>query len=835
MWGCVRDVSGVSWAPRPEGWVGERSTAVGALVFLANWLAISAFLYVIGRYLYQHGFIALHLLFLLEKARLAVAGLPPRFANIGFIYPPLTMILMLPFRDPVLAQATISGATLATVFRFLDRRVTDTTRNVIAKICLLFSPVVLYTAVENFDLLLFVVVLSAAIFYLGRHLDYDYSLYLFSAGVLYGLSFFIDFRSIYLLPYILAFACIPVAVHTTREKAACMAITLGVPILFMSCSWVFINWIFLGDPFAFIFSPASFFHVMARDPVILAAERNLPETLLRSAILLVVTLPITLPFFVGLALLRSGRSYYTLPSIALYCAPIAFYGIAIFLGTFSGTTAALSFFIMMLVSELPRMKPSWLLPVTMLVSLACSYTPPYFSSLQLPSITEYRDIADTLRGTSGSILADDGVFYPVVALSDDPARFILPYQFEFPTALGNPRLAAQYVITTRERRADIVSSVHAGAASGVLPGFAVLRTTEHYLVYERTGATPARVPVQTPTQWPRVNGQLPDRRITLSELGITKLQTSGSTRIAVDIPVRLNRLGGVPRGLQMHLNYAEVASVPNHMAPLVFEVNRTVIAAHMPRRSGASEPWTIFVPSQLLETSNELRVLAPSAAALTVSNQSFLTWSGIDHPSDISTFLGGASGRIGIIVGDPSLLPQAHQLADLPAQFGATISALDVVPYNGTLPPNLDYAIFVVQPDQLDWLSTPIDLTAPFFRIQNPLTNATLLATRAPNWLGVLETTRVGSTAILVLSYWGDASVLYDLSRYRSDDFEHQVGNVSVFSDDMTTYNVGKTLRVVYTRLDPLQAWWLGVRLPISIAALFFSLGVLLYAVRWTR
>ena len=102
----------------PRLGAGTRSAIASYVEFAIVWAALSTGFYLLGSYLFAHGFISLNLLFFAEKARLAVAGEPPRLVNIGRCYPPLSFILMMPFHNPIVAQAVIAGATVTGVFRF---------------------------------------------------------------------------------------------------------------------------------------------------------------------------------------------------------------------------------------------------------------------------------------------------------------------------------------------------------------------------------------------------------------------------------------------------------------------------------------------------------------------------------------------------------------------------------------------------------------------------------------------------------------------------------------------------------------------------------------------
>jgi hypothetical protein len=145
------------------------------------------------------------------------------------------------------------------------------------------------------------------------------------------------------------------------------------------------------------------------------------------------------------------------------------------------------------------MRRSPLLTASLVVSLLASMVVPFFSpnadernfvraivtSRVQPNLDEYKEVASALGPTHGRILIDDSVFYPVVFLSDNPRRFILPYEYEFDTALADPRLMATYIVTTRTAGADLISSVHRKLSRGELKGYIPYLLTAHYIVMAR--------------------------------------------------------------------------------------------------------------------------------------------------------------------------------------------------------------------------------------------------------------------------------------------------------------------------------------------------------------
>jgi hypothetical protein len=147
------------------------------------------------------------------------------------------------------------------------------------------------------------------------------------------------------------------------------------------------------------------------------------------------------------------------------------------------------------------MRRSMLLKGALVVSFIASFTAPFFSpnseertmahalatGTVAANLDEYQQVTAVLTapGRTGRVLLDDTTFYPVVALTNDPTRFILPYEYEYTNALADPLLFARYVVTSRSVGTDAIAGAHPSVADGVLSGYTRLATTAHYVIFAR--------------------------------------------------------------------------------------------------------------------------------------------------------------------------------------------------------------------------------------------------------------------------------------------------------------------------------------------------------------
>jgi hypothetical protein len=472
---------------------------LATFVFVAALLSVCY--YAIVSALEHQGYLGLQLAFFGEKAALALHGLPPRIVNVGFVYPPLSFLLQLAFPTPLIGQAVIAGFAVAGVLDFLNANVADRALRWIAQAYVLASPVFLYLTVEDHSTLLFALMLAVSVHAITRFLRDDYSLDLFVGSTLLGLTFFLDFRSAALLFAIVPAAALPLW-RRSRAQAVSVALTIAVPTIFFAAAWSYVNWIFLGDPFAYAHGRGSFFRTFPVTPALLAAAGDPWQTARLAAIALVGSLPVTLPYFVGLGSLRGGRATYTIPATVVYASPIVFIVCSIFGGLYRPTIALLAVFMLVLFFSLDAIKPSRLLTATVAVSLIASFFAPFVSPSSderafgnaligrgavAANLAPFRLLAAHV-GANGPILIDDSSLYPLVYTLGSPERFILPYQYEYASALSNPAPFVRYVVVAR-RADDTIYALYPGAEFGRFPHFHETYRLPEYIVFERDGAT----------------------------------------------------------------------------------------------------------------------------------------------------------------------------------------------------------------------------------------------------------------------------------------------------------------------------------------------------------
>jgi hypothetical protein len=452
----------------------------------------------LGSMLYHQGFIADRLLFFAEKTDLALHGLAPHLINVGFIYPSLPYLLQLPFGNVILGGAVISGVLVAMAIDFVAHRPGDTFLRGLGVVYLAVSPLTLYLAVEDFAGLLFIVMAAGSVHYLLRFLRDDFSLHLFIGSTLLGLTVFVDYRSVALMAVIVPAVGLPLLLKS-RAQALSVTLTILVPTLFFTLAWMYLNWVFLSDQFAFIHGSTSFLHALTPSAETLASAGDLATTLKATVLAVILSLPISLPYFAGLVSLRYGRSVFAAPAVALYIVPVLSIFFALYGGTYRASISGLALFLFVLLFSLEQLLPTMLVRATLVVSFLASFAMPFFSpdggerafvaalvgAAPSSNLAPVRALATRIAGGPGDhVLLDDLHLYSLVHESGDPRRFILPYQYEFESAASNPAAFARYVVLAR-RKDDMIAALYPDAEFSGIPGFREILRTPAVLVFER--------------------------------------------------------------------------------------------------------------------------------------------------------------------------------------------------------------------------------------------------------------------------------------------------------------------------------------------------------------
>ena len=427
--------------------------------FLCSLVIFFAFYSFINYVLFDLGIIHPHLMLFSEKALLVLRGIPPRLENFGFIYPPLPIFLVGLFNGNVLLAQSFVASLISTLIAFHIRKTTPSLRQAFPLIVFMtFSFPVLFLATQRFDLYLyfFLVVLSAKLLYQFK--KEQYALDLFCAGPLFGAAFFTHFSSIYLLPVF--FFLIWFFYEDQPQKIIPISLTFFTPFCVSFFIFAYVNYLFTGEAFGFLIQ----YHLLFSnsDVASLLSSGGFLGDITYILKYVLAIFPAIIPYFLGMY--HDRNIVLVLPFMILFS---LFYSTFFFPAVYFSAVFLIHFLLMTQWSSPVRQK---VLLATLCVSFFFSPAAALFSEephekriaqalwgiKEESNLSSYQAMAALFNDHPGKILLDDLNGYPLVYLMKTPERFILPYQFEFATALSNPAQFVHYVVAWKDKNNDFV-------------------------------------------------------------------------------------------------------------------------------------------------------------------------------------------------------------------------------------------------------------------------------------------------------------------------------------------------------------------------------------------
>jgi hypothetical protein len=426
-----------------------------------------------------------------DKALLALDR--GRLELIGFAYPPLPFLLVLPWPTPLFASvlAALAGGLMAWI---LWRQLRRTSCPIVVRIVLVAaalgvpSSLFLLTQAlsETLALLLFLIAWVGFLNF-TRAGDCRSG---FVAGLALGLAFFV---SHYALLYGLAYALFTPMFMRERGRtgAVAAALVLFFPVLITVSSWCYVNWIFSGDALTFTRDPGSSMFVYST-----AAIEDLPvgwraaaeataRNLCSSPLYLVVGV-------IVLFLQPSRLAPFLVPAVVI--AGVRSWGL-VYPDHFAIPTLSVA-----ALAALHRRTPASLWPalaLAALVQLWAGYATPLSGEPAAwrqsaragrpapKDVTEVAVAGYLAQFPRGSVLLDDRLAHRVVSRAGTAAPFLLPADPLYGLAETQPAAFVRYVLVpgpSTECRSGLLSTAcTASPRRGLRP----VAVWERWSLYER--------------------------------------------------------------------------------------------------------------------------------------------------------------------------------------------------------------------------------------------------------------------------------------------------------------------------------------------------------------
>ncbi len=374
-----------------------------------------------------------------------------RLEWIGFAYPPLPVLLLLPWPYPdaaIALSALCAGALAWGVWRRLERLAFPRAVRAGLLMAGMAVPSSLFLATQSLSAMLALLLFfSAWVQYLrftrGGRTDAG-----FIAAMLAALGFFANFYA----PFVaLAFALTAPLFTRPRSRAHLLALWLVLffPTLIAIGSWMYLSWLFTGDPLRFVYDPGSSLLAAFRPEEAFMA----PGAIAREGLRRLASAPLYLGAGVLIAFYQPGR----LPA---YLIPVALTLSAWSMGWIVPRALDQAIRILFALAGIPARtsrRAGWLLLAMAFLqvavdgpALATGEVARWWRALQagpLPEDQQEQRIAASLaRMPCGSVLADDREAFRLIARAGTACPFVLPPDPAFDMAVVRPERFVAYVL-----------------------------------------------------------------------------------------------------------------------------------------------------------------------------------------------------------------------------------------------------------------------------------------------------------------------------------------------------------------------------------------------------
>lgn len=448
---------------------------------------------------FKFNYLHYNLLFFAEKALIALQS-DFKIENIGFVYPPLSFIPFLLLNDPLIVPSIISGALSTLLIIYLTKTYKPSTLSIISISILLVNPLYIFLATQKFDILLFYILLCFSVLYTIRYIETEYSLYIFISGLLFGIIFFVDFRILFSIPlYIISLFLLTIK-NNINYRLAIILVKIS-PIIFFLLSWLYLNWIFTGNPLTFIQSPYSFFRSEPVSPELIQATGSFIKSFYLTVKQLFVNSFLILPYLLVIPYIKKYTTLYALPFFLIYIIPIFITFFSIYFGSFFPYTySSILFLLFSLIFafhlKIVNTKKYFLTTVISFISSfiftinSVDFHEQNFVKFLINyEISEHINIKEDkfaaellINQDCKSILTDDAYTFPVIYFTKNTNAFILPHNYIYNTALSNPVLFAECLLISKNPR-DALKKRFPSTESGFIPGFYLLHNGLKYMIF----------------------------------------------------------------------------------------------------------------------------------------------------------------------------------------------------------------------------------------------------------------------------------------------------------------------------------------------------------------
>ncbi len=471
-------------------------------------LLVGCGLTMLNLFLYEHDFASRCLLYLGEKALLVHDGKPPRLENMGFSSPPFPHFFVLLANNPFVATAFVGGmmitVAMLSLYRGLTKRYISMPLFSVLLCYLLLSPLSLFLFAQQLPDGILMGLLLLSYYHLFKYSEQEISYDLFLFGLLSAFLFLTKFQAVAVVPM---FGIVLAAKYGRRHplKGLAVLLTSLFPVIFISLSWCYLNWVFLGDPLYFLTHWNALTDTTSSISSLDLQPRDLEAGIKATIHFFTQNMPILLPYVLtGIWIFAPQDRPKKDMALPVFLTPMVF-----LLAHYMTTSTAMNqdlllLFVATAVSiriycreQMGDSLFKGIFTLTMAISLVMSFWLPCShngSEEQLfcqvltgerkhGNLTPYRRLLDRIR-SQDHILMDDTSNYPLVFMTQEPKKFILPYEYEFEMILAAPQHFVRYIIVSDTSSQDRILGRYPLASVGIVPDFSLIGQFGNMYLYE---------------------------------------------------------------------------------------------------------------------------------------------------------------------------------------------------------------------------------------------------------------------------------------------------------------------------------------------------------------
>lgn len=198
------------------------------------------------------------------NARAVFFGSDPKLTNIGFVWPPLTVLLQLPFvlipgmgyRGLAGNAVTVLAGTGAVIMLMLFLRQVNLPRPVRWLLLATFAlnPMIVYYSANGMSEMIYVFFVLVALYFYWRWRQEGSWVWLSSAGVAMGLAILTRYEAIFVTAVLMLVVGLEGLLRRPDDPRVgeSMVLIFASPAVYMSLLWVAANWVIMGNPLFFV-------------------------------------------------------------------------------------------------------------------------------------------------------------------------------------------------------------------------------------------------------------------------------------------------------------------------------------------------------------------------------------------------------------------------------------------------------------------------------------------------------------------------------------------------------------------------------------------------------